>query len=292
MKKENLIPSSIGIAVILTFLVLFIFMLYGQKERLFLSWIIGIVVVSALTFVHIKILKYPAKRALVSVILGMVMSFLFFVAYLFVLGGPSYFENQPASYDYRISVQGLSNYSGSLVADIIVPIPMRNGEQIFTDEEMQNKSFGNWTSILVVTRQGKMLAFQTRDENLTNIDARFRKDVNYSIDIRDIMQDVLLYPVSGDVAANYTIWVYSDKNVQNYTTYIYIDKNIQPAKGENNIISFNLELTVRGGMVHGRAITHKVDVSEAIPESIKGPIPVKAQLGIIGDTGWGPLRPH
>lgn len=281
--KENLISSSIGIALVLTFLAIFTFMLSGQSEKVLLSLITGIVVVLFLIVIHIRKLKYPIKKALISIIIGIVACIIIFSVYLLLIG-PAYFEYQPASYDYRISVQGLNNYSGGLVTDIIVPIPMMKGEQIFTDDEMQNQSFGNWRSTLVVTKQGKMLAFQTKDKNLTNIDARFRKDLNYTVDIKNIMDNALFYPISNDSTANYTIWVYGDKNVQNYTTYVYIDQNIQPVKSDNNTIAFNLGLALRGNMVHGRAKNYKVDVFEAIPESVKGPIPVKAQLTIMGET--------
>ncbi len=239
------------------------------------------------------ILLFTTKKNHSIFLIGIVTvlsTILMFYAFFGALGGQAYFEEQPATYIYTISVQGLSNYSGGLGTDIIVPIPMRKGEQIFNDEEMQNKSFGNWTSMLVVTNEGKMLAFQTRDKNLTNIDARFRKDVNYSIDLKNIMDNALLYPISNYGIANYTIWIYSDKNVQNYTTYVYIDQNIQPLKSDNNTITFNLGFALRGNMVHGRAINYQVDVFEAIPESVKGPIPVKAQLAVVGETGWGPLR--
>lgn len=229
-------------------------------------------------------------------IVTVLSTILMFYAFFGALGGTAYFESQPASYEYRISVLGLNNYSGNLVTDIIVPIPMRNGEQIFTDEEMQNKSFGNWTSMLVVTEEGKMLAFQTNDRNLTNINVRFRKDLNYSIDIKDIMQDALLYPVTSDAAANYTKWIYDDKNIQNYTTYVYIDRNIQPVKSDNNTITFDLKLKVYNGMVHGKSLNnYMIDVFEAIPEGVKGPVPVKTQLSVVSTVegfGWVPLRPE
>ncbi len=243
-------------------------------------------------------------------ILTVILTILMFYVFFGLLGGQAYFEEQPATYIYTISVQGLSNYNrnlelsdspkdawfdfsmqGSNITNIIVPIPMKKGKQIFTDEEMQNKSFGSWKSMLVVTKLGKMLAFQTRDKNLTNIDAEFRKDFNYSVDIKNIMDEVLLHPLSNEATANYTIWVYGDKNIQNYTTYVYINQNIQPVGSDDNKITFNLGLALRGNMVHGRAKNYKIDVFETIPESVKGQVPVKAQLSIVGETGWGPLRP-
>jgi hypothetical protein len=289
--KENLSSGSIGIVIILTFLLGFIFILYGQTERFYLLLLTGIILLFSLTTIHIKILKYPIKKALLSIFSGTAIGLLFFFVYILILGGPNYFENQPASYEYTIKVKGLSNYNGSLVTDIIVPIPMKNGKQIFTDEEMQYQSFGIWTSILVVTKQGKMLAFQTGNTNLTDIDAIFKKDLNYSIDEKDVMQDALLHPVSYDITANYTIWIYGDK-IQNYSTFVYTDPNLQSRKGYNNTITYNLGFTVRNGIVHGIARnTYRVDVFEVIPEDIKGPIPVKAQIAIMGDTGWNSFIP-
>lgn len=296
--KENLISGSMGIVLILTFLIIFTFMLCNQYERAILSLIFGMIIIVSSIVIYTKILKYPLKKAVISVVLGIAGCIVFFAIYLALLSSPSYFGNHRASYEYSITVQGLRNYNYNLGLDhyekdgwfdftkqssnittIMIPIPMRGGNQIFEDEELQNKSFGDWISTPVVTAEGKMLAFQTRNKNLTDIEARFKKEIGYSIDIVDLMYDALLYPSSDKaIAGSYPVRIHSDGMVQNYTTYIYIDLNIQPIKTDNNSITFILGFTVKNNTVFRKARNYQIDVIDAVPASLKGPIPVKAQI--------------
>ncbi len=240
---------------------------------------------------------YMKQKILISIILLIAV----FISCTFVFDGSIYFKNYQTYYDYSISVQGLSNYNYNPklndspkdswfdfsvqalnVTTVIVPIPMKNREQIFTDEEMQNRSFGVWTSRLVGTEQGKMLAFQTKNKNLTDINARFRKNFDYNIIkylIKNVLSyPVLLYPVSSIAATNNTLRSHN-KNVRNYTTYVYIDQNVQPVKSNNNTITFNLEFTVKNKDVHNRTLnTYRINIFKVIREGSKGPIPVKARL--------------
>lgn len=290
--KENLISGSMGIVLILTFLIVFTFMLCNQYERAILSLIFGMIIMVSFIIIYTKILKYHPKKALISIVVGIAGCVVFFAVYLALLSS--------TSYEYRITVQGLRNYNYNLglghyekdgwfdftqqssnVTSIMVPMPMKGRNQIFEDEELQNKSFGGWISTLVETAEGKMLAFQTRDKNLTNIEAIFTKD-SHIIDIKDIMHNAVLYPLSDRVTAiDYIIWVYSGKKVQNYTTYIYIDRNIQPVESDNNTITFNLEFTVKDNAVYGKARNYQVKISESVSKGVKGPIPIKAQFAII-----------
>lgn len=178
--------------------------------------------------------------------------------------GTVFFENDAAVYYYNIEVKGLDNYTSFGVTDIIVPMPMKNDEQIFSDDELQYQSFGDWESVLVVTKQGKMLALQTTKNNLSNINARFKKYVNYSINVENPLKEILLYPVSNETSVN-------------YTTYVYIDPKIQSKL--NNSINFEITLYGEGEGARNKHIKqHRVVVHENIPESIKGPILVKSWI--------------
>lgn len=185
------------------------------------------------------------------------------VFYLLFLSadGTGFFESDV--YYYNIEIKGLDNYTSFGVTDIIVPIPMEDSEQVFPDEELQYKSFGDWKSVLVVTRQGKMLAFQTTKTNLTNINARFEKYVNYSIDAENPLKNALLYPVSNETSVN-------------YTTYVYIDPKMKSKLG-NNSITFEITFYGEGEAAQSKRI-YRVDVNENIPEGMKGPILVKAWI--------------
>lgn len=191
-----------------------------------------------------------------------IVFYLLFIA----VDGTVFFESDAAVYYYNIEVKGLHNYTSFGVTDIIVPIPMKNSEQVFSDEELQYKSFGDWKSVLVVAKEGKMLAFQTTKTNLTNINASFKKYVNYSIDAENPLKNALLYPVSNETAVN-------------YTTYVYIDPKIESKLSNNNSITLEITLYIEGEAARSeRVYQYRVDVRENIPEGIKGPILVKAWI--------------
>ena len=85
-------------------------------------------------------------------------------------------SNSATSIDaYTISVKGLDDYKGLIGDVIIVPLPVRNGKEVFSDKDLQYQKFGNWTSVLVMTKDGKMLGFQTNTGDLSNLQARFYK---------------------------------------------------------------------------------------------------------------------
>ena len=187
------------------------------------------------------------------------------VFYLF-LNGFGYFESEPVVYIYDVEIKGLNNYTSFGVTDIIVPMPMKNGEQIFSDEELQYQSFGDWKSLMVVTKEGKMLALQTTKNNLSDINAKFEKYVNYSIDVKNPNKNALLYPVSNESTVN-------------YTTYVYIDPKIQPSISNNSSINLEITLYGKGEMVNGRRTgQYRVTVHENVPEGVRGPILVKAWI--------------
>lgn len=202
------------------------------------------------------------KKNYLAIVLAIVILSTTFIFY--IIGG-EYLENKLNIYDYTISVKGLDNYTSFGATDIIVPIPMKNNEQVFSDDELQYKSFGDWKSVLVVTKEGKMLAFQTTNTNLTNINASFKKFVNYGINIENPLKEALLYPASNETSVN-------------YTTYVYIDPKIQ-TQLSNSSITFEITLYGGGEGAHSKRIDkYRVDVHENIPEGIKGPILVKAWI--------------
>ena len=58
-----------------------------------------------------------------------------------ILGVNYYIHNyQPGYYDYTISTDGLPDYRGGLVNEIVVPIPVIGDVQIFSDTKLQIKN--------------------------------------------------------------------------------------------------------------------------------------------------------
>ncbi|WP_174591877.1 hypothetical protein [Methanocella conradii] len=87
----------------------------------------------------------------------------------------TYFDISRSSYHFMVRVEGLNKYHGNGSTEVIVPVPIINGKYVYGDEELANRSFGNWTTSLVTVENGKMLVFKTSDVHLTNITAMFER---------------------------------------------------------------------------------------------------------------------
>jgi len=184
---------------------------------------------------------------------------------------------------YTISVTGLDDYQGLIGDVIIVPLPVHNEIEVFSDNDLQYKKFGNWTSVLVVTKDGKMLGFQTNSSNLSDIHARFYKSSNnagiYTPD------DKILMPAINNSGPLYTSRVSNSGNVKNYTTRGYISDTIRPANPAANGVTFDVTFLHTEGISPGKTgKNYHAEIHDAIPVNISGPVPVNAQVWITGDA--------
>jgi hypothetical protein len=193
------------------------------------------------------------------------------------ISGIGFINNSPGLYKYSVDIQGLENYEPSLITDIIVPLPERNGQPVFSDDELQYKTFGSWKSMIVVTKFGKMLAFQSIGRNLTDLNAEFYKKYPEGTVIRNITQESLS-PVLPLISSTYSIPVDSPYTTQDYSTIVYIPDTIRPLHANDEII-VNLTLIASEGMQHSlNGMTYTVLVSEKIPSGIYNSTPVVAHI--------------
>jgi len=76
-------------------------------------------------------------------------------AFLAVLGvlilGLAWADVNPATYTYQVTVTGLENYTGGPVTDILVPLPLREGEMIFSEEDLEGQRVGAWKTLFAET---------------------------------------------------------------------------------------------------------------------------------------------
>ncbi|WP_428367940.1 hypothetical protein [Methanoregula sp.] len=207
-----------------------------------------------------------------------------FILVLFAIiwiGAISYINNNPGYYKYTIDIDGLEQFQTGLVTDIIIPLPVRDSQQVFTDEELQYQSFGNWKSVLVMTPYGKMLAFQSIGRNLTDLHAEFSHKYPDGDRIKNITSDSLS-PVLPYTSSPYTQWVYGSGSVQNYSTIIYIPDSLQPRDKVNDKMAVRIELIANGGMQHSVTdTTYRVTIQENIPPVARNMTPVIAQIGTL-----------
>jgi len=192
--------------------------------------------------------------------------------------GIGYINNSPGLYKYSVDVEGLDNYQPSLITDIIVPIPQRDGQPVFSDEELQYRTFGDWKSIIVVTKVGKMLAFQSVGRNLTDIHAVFYKKIPEGTAIRNITAESIS-PALPYVPSPYIQRISGTDPAKDYSTVVYIPDTIQPLHGSEDSIIFNLELFADEGMQHSiQGNVYRVKVSERIPPGVYNSTSVVAQV--------------
>lgn len=218
-------------------------------------------------------MKDMSINVLILAIIGIIIFFI-----IVIFAGVAYFNDNPGGYGYSINVEGLSNFQPSLITDIIVPLPVRDGQQVFSDEEIQYKSFGDWRSVLVMTPYGKMLAFESIGRNLTDIHAEFFRSYPEGTRIENITRESFL-PVLPLVTSDYTQWVYGKDLARDYSTIIYIPDSIRPLHPEYGDITFNLDLDAFEGMQHSLVgKSYRVSIREVIPANVRNWTQVVAQV--------------
>lgn len=197
------------------------------------------------------------------------------------IGAISYINNNPGMYKYTVDVQNLEQFQPGLVTDIIVPLPVRDGRQVFTDEELQYQSFGNWKTVLVMTPNGKMLAFQSIGRNLTDLHAEFSRKYPDGDPIKNITADSFS-PVLPYTSSPYTQWVYGSGAVRNYSTIIYVPDSLRPLDEAKAKLAVRIELIANGGMQHSVTdTTYRVTIQENIPPEARNMTTVSAQIGTL-----------
>jgi hypothetical protein len=233
-----------------------------------------------------------ATTAGIRVILGIVLIFLL-VFVIWVLTS-FYITNAPGMYDYTIDIRGLDRFQAGPVTTIILPLPVRNGQQVFPDEQLQNQTFGAWTSGIVRTPQGKMLGFQSSSRNLSDLHAEFARTLLEKGKIKNITRDSF-YPALPYNASPYTQWVYGFGAIRNYTTVVSVPDSLQPLNGGNDTISIIIELIATGGVINSSAdTTYRVSIDENLPPDARDMTNVTAQIGILvknqsSEEIWAPF---
>jgi len=192
--------------------------------------------------------------------------------------GISYINNSPGLYKYTVDIGGLNNYQPGLITDVIVPLPVRDDQQVFADDKLQYQTFGNWKTVLVVTKYGKMLAFESVGRNLTDIHAEFYRKYPEGTRIENITRESFS-PVLPLVSSPYSRNVEGNIPTRDYSTIVYVPDTIQPLHPETDFLTFNLELIATEGMQHSQVgSTYHVTIRERIPAGVYNMTPVVARV--------------
>jgi len=205
-----------------------------------------------------------------SVIIGIT------ILLLAVFAGAAWINSNPGCYIYRVSVENLSQYTGGPVTEIIVPVPMRDGELVFSEEDLQNGQSGNWKPGIVETTHGSMLVFRSSgDGNLTDIHAEFFRGFAPGEPTVTRIQNESLSPLTSKASGDSEEW----KPDTEYISVVILPLNLTPLDPDAGEILIDLELSVSEGLSHsvGGDLFH-VNILEQIPPEIRGEIPVGAQI--------------
>jgi hypothetical protein len=271
--KQNILTIITGFAILLTIAGYIAFLSWTRQSVSGVALMLFGIIFAVFFFPLLKKDIPPVAKRQVFAIVGILL----FVFWLILLAGffSAMTNNMPGYYEYSISIQGLDNYHSGPITDIIVPLPMRDGKDVFSDDDLQYKKFGNWTSLLVMTESGKMLAFQTTQRNLTNIDAKFFKRYSGGVEIRNITNESLAPVLPGNSSG----YPSENNNKRVFSSKIYLSNATLPLDTNGPPVTFNLELTMNGGMVHSIAQgSYRVSILETIPSNIRGWIPVSARI--------------
>lgn len=274
-KKKN-VSYIIATALFLTLALLFLdICVFGISDITHIIILCGCAVLLCL-FIYTAKMKFPFGGLILPVAIASGVAVI--VLLLAAFTGNALIHDMPGTVTYTVSVNGLDRYSGGLATDIIVPLPRVNGEQAFSDDELQYRQFGQWKSMLVVTPQGKMIAFQSLDRNLTNIHAQWFRETRKNKMNIDSSKD-LLTPRINLTQENYTRTVSPDVSGGGYISKVYIEKEIQALNENNGTISFNLSFFVSEGTTLGfLGKTYNAQISEEIPAGFRQSVPVAVYI--------------
>ncbi|GLI47408.1 hypothetical protein [Methanoculleus bourgensis] len=200
-----------------------------------------------------------ARRLAASVVIGVILCGLIFLG-LNVWAG--WYTHLPGLVGYEVTVDGLEGRTGGLMTTILVPLPVEDGEVFMPASELEGRAFDGWTTTIVETKDGNMLAFQNRNNTLTDIQARFTR-------YEEAMEGTKRLPVE------HLSPVIERTADDRYATVIFVDEGISPS-GE---LTVSLTLTAGCGLFHGmRQDTYRTEVRETIPAGTGGRIVVDATV--------------
>lgn len=166
---------------------------------------------------------------------------------------------------YIVSVTGLEGKNGNYLSDVMVPLPMQNGDYLIPIEEIDNRFFGEWHTVILgfPNSDEKMLAFQHAGVNFTDINAEFSQYLPKGL-IVDNENMIYLSPALDDPGI---IKKDSGEAVKYiYKTMVSFPDNLKSESiSSPDEITFNIVLLVNTGETG--FMTKSIDYSFTIDES-------------------------
>jgi len=204
--------------------------------------------------------------------------------------GVAWINSNPGHYSYAVATEGLAGYEAGPGTEILVPLPMRGGEPVFSKEELENGRFGSWTPAVVETPHGTMLAFRPDGGTLTDIAATFsRRYEPGELKIADIRKESLS-PLTCEHCDGPATWTNGTRDVPAYSSVIVLPEDLAPPGPEAGEIVIDIDAAVSEGLNHSiLGDTYRVRMHESIPPEVRGDITVSVAITQYADGDWVPV---
>jgi len=150
-------------------------------------------------------------------------------------------------YMYTIRIHNAPSYGGSPRAAFLFPLLMTDDEtEIFPEEELQHKTFGDWKSVFVMTDHGKMIALQPIDRNFTDVTARF--SMERVVEDGGITSDELYLSPPRNASGGASSSPRSGQCPPHFSTLVYVPEGIQRISERPLPLEIEIEVLVEGGL--------------------------------------------
>lgn len=191
----------------------------------------------------------------------------------------AFFHNQGQGViEYTVSVTGLEGTDGGSIAEVVVPLPVRNGEPLIPAEKITGRTFGDWNAgIVVLPGSGEpALVFHNNGSNVTGINAEFYEYVPEGL-VVDNDNRVYLSPVEGvpedlHMAGRFS---FVPKTPGDLSDYSYVSSVSLPdlsgsVQDENETVSLDILLKVHTGKTGFMTVSNDYTFEAAGPVKLNG----------------------
>ena len=294
LNKNYIVAGASLILIILLVLLMFSRVLFLLPWNLYLIIngifpliILGLLIIALIALMTGRSKSTSEKIVSTTVIIGLLV----IIAGIFVpvLYFEAFIHNQgQGTIKYTVSVTGLEGKSGNFFDDVIIPLPMQNGETLFPMKKLEGQTFGEWRTVLVgfPDSNEKMLAFQHIGINLTDIDAEFYDYLPKGL-IVDNENKVYLSPViDGQKSlkmADRSAWSSNEPFDYDYQSQIYLpDEFKKELNQSSDEISFNILLRVNTGKTGfmTKSVDYRFTIDESLNLNTSGIIPVNVSVHV------------
>jgi len=165
-QKEIAFWVSILLIVLIILLILFTPVAYLLPSGLYLSLPLTLLIIAIIALIS----KKPSRVGFLSIFIILCV----IIGPIFIFEG--FIHNQGmGNIEYTVTVTGLEGRNSGGIGEVVVPLPMQNGESLIQPEAIDGQTFGDWRAVLVgfPDTNEEMLAFRHVGTNQTDIRAEF-----------------------------------------------------------------------------------------------------------------------